>query len=92
LRLSGLAGRQVVFAGYDGFVGLGFELQACASGDLAARLGGGFVFRESGGGCGLGNLTGGKFGQRGEDELGFAHVVAQVLGFKPIPIPCGPSR
>ncbi len=34
--------RQIAFAGYDGFAGLGLKLQACASGDLAAGLGGGF--------------------------------------------------
>ena len=43
----------------------------------------------AGGGSGFGNLAGGKLGERGEDEFGFAHVVAQVLGFKPFQILVG---
>ena len=89
LNVLRLAGRQVVFAGHDAFAGFGFEFQPGTFGNLAAGLGGGFVFREAGGGIGFGNLPGGKFGKRGEDELGFAHVVAQVLGFKPFQILVG---
>ena len=40
----GMTWWQVVFAGYDGFAGLGLKLKACASGDSAAGLGSGFIF------------------------------------------------
>lgn len=88
----GISRRQVVFAVHNAFAGLAFEFEAGAFGNPAAGLGGGFVFRESGGDGGFGNLAGGKFGERGEDEFGFAHVVAQVLGFKPFQFLSRPWR
>ena len=78
-----LTGRQVVLASHDAFAGLGFEFEAGTFGNFATGLGGGFIFRHARGVVGFGNLSGGKFGERGEDEFRFAHVVAQVLGFKP---------
>ena len=83
LNVLGLAGRQGVFSGHDAFAGLVFEFEAGALGNLAAGLCGRFVFREVGSSVGFGNLAGGKLGEDGEDELGLAHVVVQVLGFKP---------
>ena len=68
----GTARWQVVFAGHDFFPGLGFQLQPGALGNLSAGLRGGLVFIHAGGGGGLGNLAGGKFGEGGEDEFGLA--------------------
>ena len=71
------------------FAGAGFEFETRTFGNLATGLGGGFVFRESGGGSGLGNLAGGKVGKGGEDEFSFAHMIAQILGLKPFQVLVG---
>lgn len=63
---------QVVLTSYHLSPGLGFQLQPGALGNLSAGLRGGLVFIHAGGGGGLGNLAGGKFGEGGEDEFGLA--------------------
>ncbi len=87
--LPDTASRQVVFACDHGLAGLVLEFETSAFGDTTTGPGGGFVFRESGGSSSFGNLAGGKLGKGGEDELGFADVVTQVLGLKSFPILVG---
>ena len=54
----------------------GFKFHAGVLGNIATGLSSGFVLREACGIRSFGNLPGGKFGERGEDELGFAHVIS----------------
>jgi len=76
----GVHRRQKIFAGHDFPASRGFEFQAGAFGDLAARLRGDLIFNQAGGNGGLGNLSRGEFGEGGKDEFRLAHVIAEVLG------------
>ena len=75
-------GWQIIFGTHHLFSGLLLQVQArflCDSTALLARL---CIFGHAGGLHALGDLAGGEFGQRGENQFRCAHVVAQVLGLQ----------
>src|SRR5450830_1463682 len=70
---------QEVVTGQHRLAGLALQLIAGLAGDAATSFGRRLVLRHAGGIHAFRNLPGGQFRQGGKNQLGLAHVVAQVV-------------